>query len=101
MRSRLRSTRLREAVITKRSRDNGRYDDVIYLDEDRVRALLEWDRLIEAMEAALAAFSAGRVRHPVRSIITVEEQRRFLGIMPAAADEVMGAKLVSFYPANE
>lgn len=74
---------------------------MIYLDEDRVRALLQWDALIAAMEDALAAFSAGKVRHPVRSIITIEENARFLGVMPAAGDDVMGAKLVSFYPANE
>jgi len=78
-----------------------RWNGVFYLDEDRVRALLDWNRLIDAMEAALAAFSRGDVRHPVRSIITVEENRRFLGVMPAAAADVMGAKLVSFYPANE
>lgn len=74
---------------------------MIYLDESRVRALLQWDPLIEAMENALAAFSAGKVQHPVRSVIPIEEHRRFLGIMPAAAEDVMGAKLVSFYPANE
>lgn len=74
---------------------------MIYLDEDRVRSLLQWDRLIDAMQDALAAFSAGKVQHPVRSVIAVEEHRRFLGIMPAAAEDVMGAKLVSFYPANE
>lgn len=74
---------------------------MIYLDEQRVRAFLQWEPLIDSMEEALAAFSTGRVRQPVRSVITIEEQRRFLGIMPAATDEVMGAKLVSFYPANE
>ncbi len=74
---------------------------MIYLDENRIRALLDWDALIAAMENALAAFSAGKVRQPVRSVITVEEHRRFLGVMPAVADDVMGAKLVSFYPANE
>ncbi len=74
---------------------------MIYLDEDQVRAALRWDALIEAMEAALAAFSTGRVQQPVRSILTIEEHRRYLGIMPAAADDVMGAKIVSFYPGNE
>jgi thiomorpholine-carboxylate dehydrogenase len=74
---------------------------VIYLDEERVRALLRWDALIDAMEAALTAFSAGHIRHPVRSIITIEENARYLGIMPAAGNDVMGVKLVAFYPANE
>ena len=74
---------------------------MIYLDEARVRSLLHWDALIGAMEETLAAFSSGRVRQPVRSILTVEENKRYLGVMPAVGDDVMGAKLVSFYPGNE
>jgi ornithine cyclodeaminase/alanine dehydrogenase-like protein (mu-crystallin family) len=74
---------------------------MIYLDEARVRSLLRWDALIDAMERALAAFSRGRVVQPVRTVLTVEESRRYFGIMPAVSDDVMGAKLVSFYPGNE
>jgi len=73
---------------------------VLYLDEERVRNLLDWDQLISAMERALAAFSLGRVLQPVRNMLTIEEGRRYLGIMPAVADDAMGAKLVSFYPGN-
>jgi ornithine cyclodeaminase/alanine dehydrogenase-like protein (mu-crystallin family) len=61
----------------------------MYLDEARVRALLHWDALIAAMESALAAFSSGRVIQPVRNMITIEEGRRYLGIMPAVAEDVM------------
>ena len=74
---------------------------MIYLDEERVRSLLRWDALIEAMERALAAFSGGHVVQPVRTVLTVEEKRRYFGVMPAVSDDVMGAKLVSFYPGNE
>jgi thiomorpholine-carboxylate dehydrogenase len=74
---------------------------VLYLDEERVRALLHWDELIPTMETALAEFSLGRVVQPVRSMLTVEEGKRYLGVMPAVAHEAMGAKLVSFYPGNE
>jgi ornithine cyclodeaminase/alanine dehydrogenase-like protein (mu-crystallin family) len=73
---------------------------ISYLDEARVRALLDWDALIAAMEAALTALSAGRVMQPVRTMLTIEESRRYLGIMPAVAEEAMGLKLVSFYPGN-
>jgi thiomorpholine-carboxylate dehydrogenase len=52
------------------------------------------------MEPALAAFSSGRVLQPVRNMLTIEEDKRYLGIMPAVADEAMGLKLVSFYPGN-
>jgi thiomorpholine-carboxylate dehydrogenase len=74
---------------------------VLYLDEEEVRTLLKWDELIPAMETALAEFSLGRVVQPVRNMLTVEEGKRYLGIMPAVAHEAMGAKLVSFYPGNE
>jgi len=71
-----------------------------YLDEESVRAVLQWDPLIAAMEPALAAFSSGRVLQPVRNMVTIEEDKRYLGIMPAVAEEAMGLKLVSFYPGN-
>ena len=71
-----------------------------YLDEAGVRAALRWEPLFTAMEEALAAFSAGRVIQPVRNMLTIEEGKRYLGIMPAVAEKAMGAKLVSFYPAN-
>jgi ornithine cyclodeaminase/alanine dehydrogenase-like protein (mu-crystallin family) len=73
---------------------------MMHLDEAAVRAVLTWDLLIPAMESALSDFSAGRVIQPVRSMITVEEGRRYLGVMPAAAENAMGLKLVSFYPGN-
>src|ERR1700686_3645967 len=73
---------------------------VLYLDEQRVRDLLHWDGLIAAMETALTAFSSGRVLQPVRNMLTIEEGRRYLGIMPAVAEDAMGLKLVSFYPGN-
>jgi thiomorpholine-carboxylate dehydrogenase len=75
-------------------------DRVRYLTEDDVRRLLRWDELIPAMEAALAAFSRGRVIQPVRNILTIEEGKRYVAAMPAITDEAMGAKLVSFYPGN-
>src|SRR5882672_6624010 len=73
---------------------------VLYLGEERVRELLHWDRLIPAMEQALAAFSLGRVVQPVRNMLTIEEGKRYFGVMPAVADNAMGAKLVSFFPGN-
>jgi ornithine cyclodeaminase/alanine dehydrogenase-like protein (mu-crystallin family) len=74
---------------------------MIYLDETQVHEALRYDELITAMERALIAFSRGDVVAPVRTILTIEEGKRYLGVMPAAVGDVMGAKLVSFYPANE
>ncbi len=73
---------------------------VMHLDEGGVRAVLRWDHLIAEMESALIAFSGGRVIQPVRNMITIEEEKRYLGIMPAVARDAMGLKLVSFYPVN-
>lgn len=73
---------------------------VMHLDEQAVRSVLRWDRLIAAMETALTAFSGGRVIQPTRNMITIEEGKRYLGIMPAVAEDAMGLKLVSFYPGN-
>jgi thiomorpholine-carboxylate dehydrogenase len=72
----------------------------MYLSEGDIRRLLGWEPLIAAMEAALAAFSTGRVIQPVRDMLAIEEGRRYLGVMPAVAEDAMGAKLVSFYPGN-
>jgi ornithine cyclodeaminase/alanine dehydrogenase-like protein (mu-crystallin family) len=73
---------------------------VMHLDEAAIRGILRWEPLIAAMEEALAAFSLGRVLQPVRNMLTIEEDRRYLGIMPAVAADAMGLKLVSFYPGN-
>jgi ornithine cyclodeaminase len=54
------------------------------------------------MEGALAKFSSGAVKQPVRSVIEVGEHRSFFGIMPAALDDppAVGAKLVTVYETN-
>ena len=71
-----------------------------FLDEHLVRAHLEWDALIAAMESALIDFSAGRVQQPVRRFLTIDRHEGFLGVMPAVSDKAMGVKLVTFYPNN-
>jgi ornithine cyclodeaminase/alanine dehydrogenase-like protein (mu-crystallin family) len=70
------------------------------LSEADIANVLKYEQLIPAMEKALSAFSAGRVIQPVRNMLTIEEGKRFLGVMPAVAEDGMGAKLVCFYPKN-
>lgn len=65
-----------------------------------VRAALRWNELIAAMEQTLADFSTGKFLQPVRSIMTIEQDRRYFGLMPAVSPEFMGLKAVTFYPAN-
>lgn len=76
--------------------------NALLLTERDVRSVLTMPDLIEAMEGALAQFSAGAVRQPVRSVIEVGPDRAFFGVMPAALDQpaAMGAKLVTVYESN-
>jgi ornithine cyclodeaminase/alanine dehydrogenase-like protein (mu-crystallin family) len=73
----------------------------VWLNEADVRAVLEPGELIGAMEAALAAFSAGEVRQPVRTALEIAEQS-FFAVMPALypGQCALGAKLVTVVPAN-
>ena len=72
------------------------------LTEADVRAALKMPALIDAMEGALAAFSAGRVTQPVRTVLEVGADRNYFGVMPASVDDekAVGAKLVTVYHAN-
>jgi alanine dehydrogenase len=74
----------------------------LLLTESDVRALLSMPDLIVAMEVALAAFSAGSVVQPVRTVLEIGERKSFFGLMPAyiAATPAMGAKLVTVYESN-
>ena len=73
---------------------------ILTLSDADVAKVLKYEELIPAMEKALSAFSAGRVIQPVRNMLTIEEGKRFLGVMPAVAEDGMGAKLVCFFPKN-
>jgi ornithine cyclodeaminase/alanine dehydrogenase-like protein (mu-crystallin family) len=71
-----------------------------FLDQAAVAARLDMTALIDRMEEALIAFSAGDVVQPVRQFVAVEEHGGFFGLMPAVSD-AMGVKLVTFYPRNQ
>jgi thiomorpholine-carboxylate dehydrogenase len=70
------------------------------LTEADIARVLSYEKLIPAMERALAAFSAGEVVQPVRTVLTIEEGASYLLVMSAAVRDAMGAKLVSLYPKN-
>jgi ornithine cyclodeaminase/alanine dehydrogenase-like protein (mu-crystallin family) len=71
-----------------------------HLDEEQVGALLSYHDLIPAIRKALIDYSAGRVHQPMRTILPVPAHGGWFGVMPAIYDTVMGAKMVTFYPAN-
>src|SRR5882762_1104554 len=71
-----------------------------FLDEEQIRKHLPMADLIPAMEKALIDFSAGKVKQPVRQVISVDPPGGFYGIMPALTPEGLGQKIVTFYPPN-
>src|SRR5260370_7784879 len=69
----------------------------IWLSEADVRAVLPMARLVDAIEAAVVAFSAGKVTQPVRTVL--ETPGGFFASMPAflGSTPAMGAKLVTVF----
>jgi thiomorpholine-carboxylate dehydrogenase len=75
-------------------------DQLPFLSEEQVYALLSYSDLIPAMREALKDFSAGRVLQPVRTVLPVTSYGGWFAVMPAVYGPVMGAKMVTFYPGN-
>jgi ornithine cyclodeaminase len=74
----------------------------VLLSEQDVRDVLPMDDLITAMQKALAAFSAGRVAQPLRSVLPIGEQKAFFAVMPAYLPDTpaVGSKLVTVFGRN-
>ena len=72
------------------------------LSEADVASLLTMDGLIEAMKGALTGFSARAAVQPVRLVLPVDDDRGFLGAMPAYLrdPQALGTKLVTVFPGN-
>ena len=68
------------------------------LNEQQISEILKMEELIEVMEKAMIAFSAGEVTQPPRKLIPVEPHGGYFGPMPAISKDAMGIKLVNFYP---
>jgi ornithine cyclodeaminase/alanine dehydrogenase-like protein (mu-crystallin family) len=75
-------------------------DELLFINEEQVRAALSYDELIPAMRLALADFSAGRVVQPLRTVMSVSQYTGWFAVMPAVYGDVMGTKMVTFYPRN-
>jgi ornithine cyclodeaminase len=76
------------------------------LTEADVKAVLTMDDLVETMSAALQSYSSGGVTQPVRTVISMEGDHAFFGLMPALvrasthAQPGLGAKLVTVVGSN-
>jgi alanine dehydrogenase len=75
---------------------------MLLLTEHDVRLVLSMDDLIDAMHAALAEFSSGRVQQPLRTVLEVGAHHAFFAVMPAYMPKngALGTKLVTVYGNN-
>jgi len=77
----------------------------MYITEQQVSSALTYGALIPAIREALIDYSAGRVNQPPRMILRAgnadDHRNGWFGIMPAVAGDVMGVKIVTFYPGND
>ncbi len=71
-----------------------------YVDEKMVASVLRMADLIPVMRKAMIDFSMGKIAQPPRRLIEVQPHGGFFGSMPAAGENALGAKLVTFYPGN-
>jgi ornithine cyclodeaminase len=74
----------------------------VLLTESDVRTVLTLPDLIEAMQAALIAFSAHRVQQPLRTVVEFGKEKSFFGVMPAFLPDApaLGTKLVTVVGTN-
>jgi ornithine cyclodeaminase len=72
-----------------------------FIDRDEVARRLTYEVCIPIVREAMIAFSGGKTRQLLRSIIPLAAGRAF-GVMPGALgdDAPFGAKLISVYPEN-
>jgi alanine dehydrogenase len=76
---------------------------MLVLSRSEVKSLLDLDALVEAVAAAMAEYSAGRVSMPTRVAAHFAERRAFLAAMPAfrPSARALTTKLVSLFPQNQ
>jgi ornithine cyclodeaminase len=72
-----------------------------YIDRDEIARRLTYDRCIPIVRDAMIAFSTGKTKQLLRSILSLSEGRLF-GVMPGAlgAHEPFGAKILSVFKDN-
>jgi ornithine cyclodeaminase/alanine dehydrogenase-like protein (mu-crystallin family) len=74
--------------------------DYLFVNEEELSGILSYDELIPAIPRAPTDLSAERVVQPLRTVMSVAQHTGWFAVMPAAYGDVMGAKMVTFYPRN-
>ncbi len=75
-------------------------EDILFAGAQQVRDALSYEELIPALRQCLLDLSTGRVIQPLRSVLRIPQHQGWFAVMPAVYGDVMGAKLVTFYPGN-
>lgn len=70
-----------------------------FISEARIAQALQWQPLIDSLESAMIAFSAGEVEQPVRQMVPVPGHDAIIAAMPAVGD-AMAVKVVTLYHEN-
>lgn len=70
-----------------------------FIDEAQIDAVLDWGPLMDVLEQAMSAFSAGNVAQPVRQFVQVPGHDAIIAAMPAVG-EAMAVKVVTLYHEN-
>lgn len=97
----------RSAAAILEAADRAKLDGMAYrglealpfVGEAQIAAALDWGPLIDAIEAAMIDFSAGRVAQPVRQMVPVPGHDAIIAAMPAVG-EAMAVKVVTLYHEN-
>lgn len=71
-----------------------------YIEESTIAGVLHFPQLIPVMRQTMIDFSLGKFIQPPRKIFRVQSHNGYFGSMPAAGENNLGAKLVTFYPEN-
>lgn len=79
--------------------NSGQLDNLPFINEARVKSVLEWAPLIDVLENAMIEFSAGRVNQPVRQMVPVPGEDAIIAAMPAVG-ESMAVKIVTLFHNN-
>ncbi len=76
--------------------------EVLILNQDDVRQLLDMERCMTLVEGALCSLGRGAALNPLRSAMWLPDRRGLLGLMPGflADSGALGVKVISVFPGN-
>ena len=74
---------------------------LLILSQAEVNALLDLDRLLEALEGGFRALSSGRVEVPARTAVDAENEGWLASMLGYGEGLGLGVKLVTVFPHND